>query len=499
MLTGPQALSSLNEALKDIRSEENDIAARVNRLTARLAKMREEETADYASLAQLRLDDIAGKEITATLNKGEKRARALLSTHSTKVEKLADKITTLEEILDTHEAKRETSAKKLGTVSDKLDKLTDTVSDQILKNDKIAAQRAVAEGAGNKAERAFEKTGLAEQDRAEKGDPYRADPLFMYLWTRNYASSKYEAGNITRMLDNWIARKVGYIDARANYAMLNEIPDRLSEHAERLKNLANEAFEKLYDLERQIIDAAGGKKLRNDMAALRGEIAKIDETLFNAEESRALLVTARTDLVEGQDPAYSEAIEILVASLRAEPIRELYKLAAETPTPDDEKIVAKLDELNRRERDEQAQAKEDRARLDVLGQRRKELEDIQWEFKQKHFDDPTSGFSRNDLVEDLLTEFLRGAISAGSYWDSWNSSQSWKKRKRPRLGGAIGFPSDIEDIWQAPTDKSRTRSPWTRGPVSTGSMSGRSRSSGKSNGRGKGSRKHKGFRTGGGF
>jgi hypothetical protein len=85
---------------------------------------------------------------------------------------------------------------------------------------------------------AEEKAARAEADRDEKRRPYESDPLFMYLWRRGFGTRDYEAGNLVRHFDRKVAHLIGYEAARVNYAMLLELPERLREHAERLKQEA---------------------------------------------------------------------------------------------------------------------------------------------------------------------------------------------------------------------------------------------------------------------
>src|SRR5690606_17162802 len=77
-----------------------------------------------------------------------------------------------------------------------------------------------------------------------------------------------------------------------------------------------------------------------------------------------------------------------------------------------------------------------------LAARRRELEDIQYEFKKQGFDNAGSRFGDDKLVGDLLNDFLRGGISAADYWGQWQRSQSWTQRSRPQTpdpwGGASG-------------------------------------------------------------
>ena len=84
-------------------------------------------------------------------------------------------------------------------------------------------------------QRAEEKLSQAEADRAEKRRPYESDPLFMYLWRRRFGTRDYHAGSLVRYFDRKVAHLIGFENARVNYAMLMELPDRLREHVERLR------------------------------------------------------------------------------------------------------------------------------------------------------------------------------------------------------------------------------------------------------------------------
>ena len=101
------------------------------------------------------------------------------------------------------------------------------------------ARRDRATDAQRKAAHAAEKAERSEEEREEKGVSYREDPLFMYLWTRRYGKPEYRAWGLTRWLDSKVARLIGFADARASYSRLNEIPERLREHAAALEAAAD--------------------------------------------------------------------------------------------------------------------------------------------------------------------------------------------------------------------------------------------------------------------
>lgn len=79
------------------------------------------------------------------------------------------------------------------------------------------------------------KVAQADRDLLEKRVPYEADPLFMYLWRREFGTSAYQSTGIVRFLDRKIAHMIGYDAARQNYRVLTELPVRIREHLDALR------------------------------------------------------------------------------------------------------------------------------------------------------------------------------------------------------------------------------------------------------------------------
>jgi hypothetical protein len=97
--------------------------------------------------------------------------------------------------------------------------------------------------------------------------------------------------------------------------------------------------------------------------------------------------------------------------------------------------MTQLDDLAQRMKDETAEVEEYAEHLQVLAARRRDLEDIQYEIRQRGFDNPHARFSDDWLVQDGLNEFVRGTLSASGYWDRWRQGQSWTA---PGYGGPGG-------------------------------------------------------------
>jgi len=500
-LSGPEAMRSLDDAVRDIRREENEVGRRLARSSERVAKIRETEAELFRKLAALRLDTDMQQQIDGQLSRAESAARDVLKSHAASFDERERQIELLDEKISTLTAQRQKVLADIDLQQEKLKALAGDISSIIDQNPEFAEKRALADQLQAVAGESMKKASQAEADQEQKGRPYREDPLFVYLWEAGYGTASYKANNLVRWLDKKVARLVNYQDARPNFAMLNEIPLRLREHGERQIAAAEQAEKDLDDIEARAVSKAGGDPIKKALEAAQNRIENIDGQIVDAEDERDGMVQKLRELAEGREPAFARAVKNLASAMEGREIVDLMAQARQTRTPEDDIIISKIDDVRVRLLDEENETGELRGRLKVLARRRRELEDIAWEFKKSRFDDPRSVFRSDDLAGDLLNEFLHGAISAASYWGQWQRSQNWRAGTTD-WGGGIGLPNKgRRSNWSQ-------RGPWSSSGGGGGHGASRGRSPGGRAKSGKfnrprsgsrGSRKSGGFKTGGGF
>lgn len=496
MLKGPEAYRALDEALKDIRREEDDITKRISRSSERVAKLKETELALVRELARIRLDPAQREELGGALSDAERRARDMLVRHG-------EEIARREKALDALEA-------RLAALSEERQKTLDTISglQERLSGFETAASAALAQDPGYKRDsqrraelddiiaQAEKKAQQAAADEEVKSRPYREDPLFMYLLDRKYGTSEYRAAPIFRYLDGKVAQLVRFADARANYLMLTAIPERLRSHVEQLEAERDELDAALDAAEVRAIDAAGGASVREELEAAQERIVAIDAEVLAAEDERDALTAEHKMLAEGRDPNFDDAVAVLADALVRSDSARLLAEARQTGSPEDDAVVVKIEDTRLRISEEEAEIRDQRARLSTLEARRRELEDISYEFKTQRYDDPRSRFGEDRLVGDLLNEFLRGAITASAYWGHWRNSQGWSGGSGPivppqQQRGRSGMGSMSGGLRLPPGGFNLPRGGWGGGSSGGGFSRPRTGS--------RGSRKSGGFKTGGGF
>nr|MCU0934996.1 hypothetical protein [Gammaproteobacteria bacterium] len=152
-------------------------------------------------------------------------------------------------------------------------------------------------------------------------------------------------------LDGKVARLVGYDDARANYARLQEIPVRLREHAQAVQRVADQAIEALRRLDEQAREADGIPPLEAARASERARLDAIDARIEETAATYQRLQDEKAAFAAGEDETYRKAVEYLVSELRREDLRALRRDAQATPFPEDDLVIARLLD---REQQEQA-------------------------------------------------------------------------------------------------------------------------------------------------
>jgi chromosome segregation ATPase len=436
MLSGRQALSSIEQALADLRRQETDLGSGIERATRSLTDLQARQSDCYKELARFRLDNHAAETLDERIDTAAREARRLMDKRAKDYKILADQLRQKETAHTDLQNKRDTLAREAEDAAGRMDDLMEEV-DGILEQDQAYNdQRKRAEDAARTAEAAAAKAETSLKDREEKGKAYEADPLFLYLWQRKFGTPEYDRRGIIRSLDGWVAGLIRYHDARANYAMLTGIPERMARHAEQCRALATQEMDRLAGMSRAALTQAAGEDLASRIDLLGKDIAQIDADLDAQERSIDTLSEALQEFSKGEDDGFLKAEEQLSLSLKADDLRDLWREALDTPSPEDEKIIRRIEDQLDQIEELSREIRQDRELLRDIARRRTELTEVTQNFRRSGYDTWDSTFSDNNLTTVLLGELVKGAITGADYWSRAKKSH---KRRKPR-GGKVGFP-----------------------------------------------------------
>jgi hypothetical protein len=429
MISGRQALEAIEQAIGRARTDEHQLEAKLRSLGEEAVRLRAQRMEAFRELGRLKLDALTRANVLGELDAIERRALAILDDRRQALEQLTARRAEAEAKVEAAQAERHAKAALVEEALDRIQDLRTKVEADSRVSSEWAAQRTRIDQAAETATQAEAKAKQAEADREQKRKPYEADPLFMYLWRRRFGTSEYRAGNFVRFFDRKVARLVGYDKARANYTLLNEIPLRLREHAERIGKEVEAERARLTAVERGALVAAGIEPLE---AAARDAKTALDEAERKLAEARVVLTDFDrrhdTSVLEGDVP-FKEAVELLARADAEQDLQALYRQARATPTPQDDAIVRRIEATETGLGTAEQEMGRIRQQLRSLAQRRAEIERERDAFRQRGYDNPYGTIGNETVVMNVLGGVLAGMIKGAVLGQILN--QGYHRRSSP--------------------------------------------------------------------
>jgi chromosome segregation ATPase len=477
MFTGRHALSSIERAIGTARANEGRLDAALRSAIDEAARLRRQETDGFRALARIKLDAMMSDRVVGDLDSTERRALAMIEGRRQEIEALARRRDQAQAALEAAEAAKHERDQELADAIEALDELRERTEQEVRADDSWQAAIKALEAVEQVAANAERKAADAEADLAVKRKPYEDDPIFMYLWNRKHGESEDRSGSFVRFFDRKAARLIGYGGARANYAMLQEIPKRLREHATNKQNDVAAAQKQLADVERAALVAKGVEPVETRLAAAQAqaksageEVLKITAELQRIEIERQKLVAA------GDDALMNQATELLADALSRENVHALYQEAKRTATRGDDQAIAVISAAREKLQKTDREVAQIRDEMRELARRRSELEGARDRARRSGYDDPrgTLRTDAGDIIGGIIGGILAGTMQGGSLDDMFRRDyRGPRRRSRGNFGHPRGQPS-----WPD----------WGRGGLDTWGRGG-----------GTGGGGDKGWRTGGSF
>lgn len=437
-LSGKDALATMDESAEKLRGQVRHVDGQIQQTSAELLRLRQAESAEYRALARIRIGQISSPDLVETLDVAERQVVDVLGTRDAALADLDRQVDECQRREGELERERGAQAASVAAAEGRLDEAEAAAAEKLEKDAEYIAQRERARTADDTARHAEEKTEQAEKDREEKGKPYEADRLFLYLWRRGYETSRYRSWPIVRFLDGWVARLCGYHRARPNYAMLLEIPARLREHATRLRKDADEELARLEARETAAAEAAGIPALRETLAAEKEKLSRLDGEIGKEEARFQDLMGQRAAFAGGEDAYFKRAIEILAREFERDGIEQLRRQVEATPLPDDDAIVERLARIDEEERRLEGILASNQEILRGHQRRLRDLESLRRKFKESGYDGAFSVFGDGSMVGMLLGQFLQGIVTSGVLWTLLQGQQSYRGGSSSRRGSSGG-------------------------------------------------------------
>lgn len=455
MISGYEALQSIDRAYAQVRDEEMRLDDRLRAVSGEAARLRQERLTQLHRLAEVKFRMLKSGELARELDMAEREVRRLLDEAERENAQTAARREQAAAALKKAEAKRAACAAEFEAAGRALLEFETARQPDIVREAKWVALTREAENAEKIWQEAERKTRQAEEDREAKRTPYENDPLFVYLWKRQFGTSGYRSGGVVRYFDGLIARLINYADARANYAMLNQIPERLRAHVDKLKTGLEALRQEIANFRQERLLAAGAGPLQERVrqAQAAREASEADVARAQKEFAEA---DAHFDAVSGKnsDGLLARAIQLMVDNDSRDDVITLYREAERTRSNEDKEIVAQIDQLTRQLGKAEADMAEIRTQIRDLDGRRDQLEYARESFRRRRYDYPGTTFRNEAAINDVLGGILSGMIQGAVLEQVLQ--QGYRQPPSIDWGGGYhpgpmfppgGFPGDGPDIF----------------------------------------------------
>ena len=196
----------------------------------------------------------------------------------------------------------------------------------------------------------------------------------MYLWNKKHGQAEDKSWYLVSYLDQMVARLTGYLGARANYAMLQEIPLRLREHANEKQRDVEASQDRVSMLERAALIADGIEPIEAQAEAGNASVKAAEDAVVKITAELRQIEAERPQAM-GDDAIYTQAIELLAGSLAQKDLQQLYQDALRTPAKEDDELVMSIGKTREALQKADAEVSQIRAQIREMSRRRSELEE----------------------------------------------------------------------------------------------------------------------------
>lgn len=441
MQSGQSVLRDMDHRIEALRAQTHALASELNALSSRRNAARSQESGQTRELARLRLDLLQANQVVAGIDAADQRALKLLEQRAAALDALNAAISTSEARQQALLATRSARLAERDAAQTRVTEAATAVRTAVAATADYQALKAQAAQAADMARLAREKARVAAEDRALKRQPYEADKLFMYLWQRRFGFPDYAANALTRALDQWVAKLVGYDGAHRNYRMLLALADHLAAHADAQDAAAAGADAALTAAEDAALVAAGVPAFEAALDTAEAALVAAEQAIEAEEAQHQQQLEQRAAMVAGSDSFTTEAVNAIAAQLGREELHQLRNDAQGTATPRDDAMVAALANA----RAESSQLSEQVARLEqqqtLLLKQLADAEQLRMRFRAQAYDSDNSEFENGLALGAILDRLLRGALRVNDAWEEVNRHHRVRippVTRSPRSSGGRG-------------------------------------------------------------
>lgn len=425
-IEGTEVFESLQAELKQARRELNECQQASARLDREINDLLTRRGEALLQLARHFLPEISRPAVERTFEGIRADLMAILARREAARRKVQAELERADEEVRERNAQIDDVTGRLNEKVAQRDQLEARVV-RILKGNQAFQERSkLALQAEEQLHKNEQRVGEIAKEAAEKLPHYERSKLFRYLYERGFGTSAYKAGDWTRAIDGWVARLIGYAEARSGYEFLKKTPDLVAAEVAKRRDQFNQLMRQVEALQHDEADKIGLTAVLREGEALGlerdGLVNDVERFKKEAEQHRKALAS----LERSENQFYNEAIERFRKFLGETKVAVLQQRALQTPEPDDDAIVADLARLDQQIAESTPRRAEISDRKKVLDRRQEGIDLIVRRYRKANFDSQRSYFVKDFGLRQALDQFEKGGTDAEAFWQTITSSQRFR-------------------------------------------------------------------------
>ena len=197
MWTGRQTLASIESAIAKLHGEEGQLDQALRSAVSDADRLRKERSQGLRELARIKLDEMTAGRLVSNLDAGERRAMQILDDYRMRMAATTEqREALLKEVAGAEDGAQYSSCGRRDRARSGRDFARASRGEGADPHQSGAQPRPCATKRTPSPPRRRRKATGAEAELGAKKKPYDDDPLFAYLWRRDFGTSAYTGGSI---------------------------------------------------------------------------------------------------------------------------------------------------------------------------------------------------------------------------------------------------------------------------------------------------------------
>jgi len=424
-VSGPVVHQQLMQAYQEAQHELETARGHVAAAGAELSELTEHRGESLVNLAQHYLPELTDEAIRKTWAEAQETVYGVLQRQEQHSLRLASQIDNLSNSRTNAEGRFRTISASLDAANETQGEIATAVSQELSADASFAQLSDRAAEAEAALQRAEANLAEIEQDVRRKLPSYENSSLFMYLQKQGFLTPAYEKRGLTRSVDQWLGRYIGYREARQGYEFLKSTPVHMKEVIAEDRAALNTVLDALEKQRDVVAGKHGLPQAIEKTKVLTGQRTEVLSELEKIETDTKSVQNERTEIEDTRGSYYREAIGKFRDMIAAADPNALAHRARSTPEMEDDQIVSTLQGVSHEIDQIGSQVRDRQVRIEQLTTHLQSVGSIISRFRAAGFDSQRAQFSGS---EDVVEELRAARDGRGNFEDVWQRirrSQRW--------------------------------------------------------------------------